>query len=86
MFRNTCIVVTALTAAACSSYPAPTQRMADAMATSRGAQEVGADSDPQAKLHLRIGDHTKGARGVGSNDGGLVAVLEITSADSLELR
>ncbi|WP_394822228.1 DUF4398 domain-containing protein [Pendulispora albinea] len=40
--------------AACSSYPAPNQRMADAVATSRAAQEVGANTNPQAQLHLRL--------------------------------
>jgi len=40
--------------AACSSYPAPTQRMADAVATSRAATEVGADTNPQAQLHVRL--------------------------------
>jgi len=41
-------------AAGCASYPAPTQRMVDAMATVRGAQEVGADRDPQGQMHLRL--------------------------------
>lgn len=41
--------------AACgASYPAPTQRMADAMAAARSAQEVGAMSDPQGQLHLKM--------------------------------
>jgi len=40
--------------AACSSYPAPQQRMADAVATSRVAQEVGANTNPQAQLHLKL--------------------------------
>lgn len=41
---------------ACASYPAPTQRMADAIATSRGAKEVGAESNPKAQLHLRLAE------------------------------
>jgi hypothetical protein len=34
-----------------ASYPAPTQRMADAMSAERGAEEVGANTDPQGQLH-----------------------------------
>ncbi len=37
-----------------SAYPPPTQRMAEAMATIRGAEEVGANNDPQGQLHLRL--------------------------------
>lgn len=37
-----------------SSYPSPTQRMADAIATVRGAEEVGANNNPQGQLHLRL--------------------------------
>ena len=42
--------------AGCASHPAPVQRMADAEATTRGAQEVGAGeaANPQAQLHLRM--------------------------------
>lgn len=43
-----------LSAAACASYPAPTQHMADATAATRSAQEVGAASNPQAQLHLQM--------------------------------
>jgi len=44
----------ALLAAACATYPAPTQHMADATAAARGAQEIGAGSNPQAQLHLQM--------------------------------
>jgi hypothetical protein len=37
-----------------SAYPPPTQRMAEAMAAIRGAEEVGANNDPQGHLHLRL--------------------------------
>ena len=43
-----------LSAAACATYPAPTQHMADATAATRGAQEIGAASNPQAQLHLQM--------------------------------
>ena len=39
---------------ACGSYPAPNQHMATAQASLRAAQEVGADKDPQAALHLKL--------------------------------
>ncbi len=37
-----------------ASYPAPTQRMADAMSAERSAEEVGAAKDPQGQLHLNL--------------------------------
>jgi hypothetical protein len=40
--------------AACSSYPTPVQRMADAESTARSAQESGAATDPQGQLHLKL--------------------------------
>jgi hypothetical protein len=43
-----------LLAAACASYPAPTQHMADATAAARSAQEIGAGTNPQAQLHLQM--------------------------------
>src|SRR5580692_9682851 len=41
---------------ACASYPAPQQHMADSMAAVRGAQEVGAASQPQAALNLKLAE------------------------------
>ena len=42
-------------AAACGgSYPEPTQRMADAMSAERSAEEVGANTNPEAQLHLKL--------------------------------
>jgi hypothetical protein len=40
--------------AACASYPAPQQHMADSQASVRGAEEVGAASQPQAALNLKL--------------------------------
>lgn len=40
--------------AGCASYPTPVQRMADAEAAARTAQETGAASNPQAQLHLKL--------------------------------
>jgi hypothetical protein len=39
-----------------ASMPAPTQHMADAEAASRSAREVGADSQPAAKLQVKLAD------------------------------
>jgi hypothetical protein len=40
--------------AACASYPAPQQHMADSIAAVRGAEEVGAAAQPQAALNLKL--------------------------------
>jgi hypothetical protein len=38
----------------CASYPAPTERMTASQSAVRGAQEVGAQNNPQAALHLKL--------------------------------
>lgn len=38
----------------CSSYPIPVQHMADAEGAARSASDVGAASNPQASLHLKM--------------------------------
>ncbi len=38
----------------CASYPTPQQHMADSAAALRGAEEVGAASQPQAALNLKL--------------------------------
>ncbi len=40
--------------AGCASYPVPAQHMADAEGAARSAQDVGAASNPQAQLHLKM--------------------------------
>jgi N-methylhydantoinase A/oxoprolinase/acetone carboxylase beta subunit len=48
-------LIVGMTVAACgASFPVPTQRMADAESAERSARELGADSQPAAKLHLRL--------------------------------
>ena len=45
----------AIVCAACATVaPVPTERLAASQASLRGAQEAGADKEPQAKLHLKI--------------------------------
>lgn len=39
-----------------ASFPPPTQRMADAESSVRGAREVGSDSNPAAKLQVKLAD------------------------------
>jgi hypothetical protein len=40
--------------AGCASYPVPVQHMADAEGAARSASDVGAGSNPQAMLHLKM--------------------------------
>ena len=57
--RNWIIVLLATTpfAGACAaSFPAPTQRMADAESAERSAREVGADTQPTARLEVKLAD------------------------------
>ena len=54
---KTQFLVLALFATACgASYPVPTQRMADAQSAHRSAQELGADKQPAAQLHLKLAE------------------------------
>ena len=46
----------AVLATACASVPPPTENMAGAQSAVRGAREVGADSVPQAALHLKLAE------------------------------
>ena len=44
----------ALATAACASHPPPTDTMASALASMRGAEELGAANVPQASLQLQL--------------------------------
>ena len=54
------LIATGILAAAVTacggSYPVPTQRMADAQAAHRSAQELGADKSPDAMLHMKLAE------------------------------
>jgi hypothetical protein len=39
-----------------ASFPAPTQRMADAESAERSARELGAESQPDAQLEVKLAD------------------------------
>ena len=54
LFRLFGPAIALVSVAACASYPAPTERLANALASIRGAQEVGASGSPQAALHLKL--------------------------------
>ena len=47
-------IVVVLAAAACASHPPPTDRLANAIAAARAAQEAGAAQVPQAALQLKL--------------------------------
>ncbi len=48
--------------AACSASNPPTQLLAEAQARIRAAKEIGADAEPQARLHLKLAsDQTREA-------------------------
>ena len=51
------LVLATITLGACGgTYPVPTQRLADAQGAYRSALELGAEKDPQAKLHLKLAE------------------------------
>ncbi len=52
----TLLIATLPFAWACASFPAPTQRMADAESATRSAREVGADNQPVARLEVKLAD------------------------------
>ena len=70
-----------LTWAACgASFPAPTQRMADAESAERSARELGAYDEPQAQLSLKLAQDQIAQAKVAMNDG------DNRRADSLLVR
>jgi hypothetical protein len=55
--KSISFVAVALAATACgTTYPAPTQRLVDAQSANRSAMELGADKEPQAKLHYKLAE------------------------------
>jgi hypothetical protein len=53
-FKAIATAATLAMMAGCASYPVPVQHMADAEGAARSASDVGAGSDPQATLHLKM--------------------------------
>jgi len=47
-------LMTAVPLVGCASYPAPQQHLSDSVAAVRGAEEVGAATQPQAALNLKL--------------------------------
>jgi uncharacterized protein DUF4398 len=55
--RNTTTLgILLLATSACGGYPPPNDRMMASVAAARSAREVGAQSSPQAALHLKLAD------------------------------
>jgi hypothetical protein len=48
------LVAVAALAGGCASYPAPTEHFATSTASTRAAQEIGAQANPQASLAARL--------------------------------
>jgi hypothetical protein len=70
-----------LTWGACGgSFPAPTQRMADAQSAERSARELGANEEPRAQLSLKLAQDQIAMAKVAMNDG------DNERADSLLIR
>ena len=70
-----------LTWGACgASFPAPTQRMADAQSAERSARELGAYDEPRAQLSLKLAQDQIAQAKLAMNDG------ENQRADSLLVR
>jgi hypothetical protein len=53
-FKTIASVATLAAITGCASYPIPVQHMADAEGAARSASDVGAGSNPQAALHLKM--------------------------------
>jgi hypothetical protein len=66
------LVMTPLFGACAGSFPAPTQRLADAQSAERSAREVGANDAPAAQLSLKLAhdqiDQAQKAMGQGENE------------------
>lgn len=56
LFRILAPAVALMAAGCASAFLPPTQRMADAEAATRSAREVGADSNPAAKLEVKLAE------------------------------
>jgi hypothetical protein len=52
----TAALLTGATLGCGASYPEPTQRMAETMASIRTAHELAAQTNPEAQLHLRLAE------------------------------
>jgi len=79
------IVLAVVAGAACAIAPIPIDRLASTEASYRGAQEAGADSVPQARLHLKFANDgiVEGRRLIAAqNNDEAVKVLDRARADA----
>jgi hypothetical protein len=73
----------ALLMAACGGASAPNQKLTNAQATIRGAQEVGAEQNPKAALHLKLArDQVASAQRQMANDDNEEAALILNQAQA----
>jgi hypothetical protein len=79
------VVLLAVAAAGCASAAPPTEKLASSEAALRGAQEVGAQTVPEASLHLKLAQEqiaqAKGLMSDGENDSA-GSVLDRAKADA----
>lgn len=50
------VICAATLATGCATFPPPAQHLADAESARRSAEELGAASDPNARLHVQLAD------------------------------
>jgi len=69
--------ITALFVAACGSAALPMDKLTDAKSTVRAAQEAGAQSTPQAQLHLKMANDelASAQKAIDENDGDRARLL-----------
>jgi hypothetical protein len=69
--------ITALCLAACGSAALPIDKLTDAKSTVRAAQEAGAQSTPQAQLHLKMANDelASAQKAIDENDGDRARLL-----------
>ena len=68
MNARTLLSLVALAASGCATVQLPQQSLASSAASIRGAEELGAENVPEAKLHLQLArDQTEAARKLAAN-------------------
>jgi hypothetical protein len=84
MIKQTVMVFAVLAASGCAAFQIPSDRLEHNQASIRGAEEVGAMSVPEARLHLQMAkDETERAKRLAeAGDERAVAVLGRSEADA----
>lgn len=81
------IIIGTSVAACGATFPVPTQRMADAESAERSARELGANTQPDAELHLRLAQEqiAKAKSSVGKGDNQKADLLLVRAKADAEL-